>query len=616
MTNTFDVIVIGGGHAGIEASVAAAKMGCRTALFSMSIHTIGRLSCNPSIGGSAKGHLAKEIDALGGVMGVLADKSGLQFKTLNTSKGPAVWSSRSQNDKDLYPLFAQELLLSTPNLSVVNNNISEILITDGKVLGVITENGEKVFSKCVVLCSGTFLNGILYTGMNGIAGGRINEQSSISISRNLLSYGLKTGRLKTGTPPRIDRNSIDFTSLSEVGGDVSPKPFSFRTLSVKNILTCHQTTTSEQTHDILRKGFSESPMFSGLIAGKGPRYCPSIEDKIDRFSDKSSHQILLEREGTNTDSVYVNGFSTSLPRYIQEEGLHSITGLENCKVLKYGYAVEYDYFFPNQLTPSLETKIINGLFFAGQINGTSGYEEAAAQGIIAGINAALKVTDRPPFTLSRAESYIGVMIDDLINKESEEPYRIFTSLAEYRLLLRQDNAYKRLSNYGYSLGLLTHNEFSRIEHKENLTEKIIGLAQETKATPTSVNAYLDSITESQLVSTTNFNIIAKRQKVSLEALFAVTDTSLPFPVTIDMFEKAEIEIKYEGYIKRQLAEVAMFQESESKLIPKDINYSAIKSLSAEAREKLVKINPVSLGQASRIAGVSSTDLAVLMLYIR
>ena len=341
--NTFDVIVIGGGHAGIEASVAAAKMGCNTALFSMNIHTIGRLSCNPSIGGSAKGHLAKEIDAFGGVMGILADKSGLQFKTLNTSKGPAICSGRSQNDKDLYPLFAQELLLSTKNLTVVNSNIKEILIDKDKIKGVITETGETVLSKCVVLCSGTFLNGILYTGMNGIAGGRIDEQSSTSISRNLLSLGFKTGRLKTGTPPRVDRNSINFSMLSEVGGDTSPKPFSFRTSSVKNTLTCHQTTTSEQTHDILRKGFSESPMFSGLIAGKGPRYCPSIEDKIERFSDKTSHQILLEREGLHTDSVYVNGFSTSLPRNIQEEGLHSIVGLEQCKILKYGYAVEYDY---------------------------------------------------------------------------------------------------------------------------------------------------------------------------------------------------------------------------------------------------------------------------------
>lgn len=614
--NTFDVIVIGGGHAGIEASVASAKMGCKTALFSMNIHTIGRLSCNPSIGGSAKGHLAKEIDALGGVMGILADKSGLQFKTLNTSKGPAIWSSRSQNDKDLYPLFAQELLLSTKNLTVVNSNIREILIDKDKIKGVITEEGETVLSKCVVLCSGTFLNGILYTGMNGIAGGRIDEQSSTSISRNLLSLGFKTGRLKTGTPPRVDRNTIDFRQLSEVGGDSEPKPFSFRTSIVRNRLTCHQTTTSEQTHNILRKGFSESPMFSGLIAGKGPRYCPSIEDKIERFSDKTSHQILLEREGLNTDSIYVNGFSTSLPRNIQEEGLHSIAGLENCKILKYGYAVEYDYFFPNQLKPSLETKAINGLYFAGQINGTSGYEEAASQGLIAGINAALTVKEKPAFTLSRAEAYIGVMIDDLINKETEEPYRIFTSLAEYRLLLRQDNAYKRLSKYGFEFGLIDKKSYDVLDHKENLTQLLVTSAQGTKANPSSVNQYLEALGESKLAETTILSTIAKRQKVSLKELFKVANVSDSFPASNDLFEKAEIEIKYEGYIKRQLEEVEMFLQTESKLIPKDLDYTAIKSLSAEAREKLIKISPVSLGQASRIAGVSSTDLAVLMLYIR
>ncbi|MBS1536753.1 MAG: tRNA uridine-5-carboxymethylaminomethyl(34) synthesis enzyme MnmG [Bacteroidetes bacterium] len=614
--NNYDVIVIGGGHAGIEACIASAKMGCKTALFSMNIHTIGRLSCNPSIGGSAKGHLAKEIDALGGVMGVLADKSGIQFKLLNTSKGPAVWSSRSQNDKDLYPLFAQELLLSTQNLTLINSNIKEIIISGNRVKGVLTETDDIIYANCVVLCTGTFLNGILYTGLNGIAGGRINEQSSVSISKNLLNYGFKTGRLKTGTPPRINRNSIDFRKLNAVGGDITPTPFSFRTTNVKNTLTCHQTTTTEQTHDILRKGFNESPMFSGIISGKGPRYCPSIEDKIERFSEKNSHQILLEREGLSTDSVYVNGFSTSLPRYIQEEGLKSIGGLENCIILKYGYAVEYDYFYPNQLTPSLETKSVQGLFFAGQINGTSGYEEAASQGLIAGINAGLKFLGKPPFTLSRAEAYIGVMIDDLINKESEEPYRIFTSLAEYRLLLRQDNVYKRLSQYGFSLGLLSENDIIKLNHREYLSEILVTLAQETKTNPTVINSYLESIGETLITSTTPVNTIAKRQKSSLKALFESNNTHVPFPTDSNLFDKAEIEIKYEGYIQRQLAEIETFRQTESKLIPKNIDYQNIKSLSAEAREKLIKIAPISLGQASRIAGVSSTDLAVLMLYIR
>ncbi|MGA0833371.1 MAG: tRNA uridine-5-carboxymethylaminomethyl(34) synthesis enzyme MnmG, partial [Candidatus Kapaibacteriota bacterium] len=451
----FDVIVIGGGHAGIEACVAAARMGMRVALISMDKHTIGRLSCNPSIGGSAKGHLAKEIDALGGVMPKIADASGLQFKLLNTSKGPAVWSPRSQNDKDLYPLFAQHMILSTPGITIVSETVAEILVSGRTVIGVLTEQNEEIRGKRVIICSGTFLNGVLWTGQSCTEGGRIGERASHRISDLLESHGLQRGRLKTGTPPRILGRSIRYDGMKPHNGAEQPRPFSFDTREVRNRLACWATETTPRTHEILEEGFERSPMFTGMIQGAGPRYCPSIEDKISRFSDKSSHTIVLEPEAIDSESVYVNGFSTSLPQDIQLRGLRSIPGLEEAEILKYGYAVEYDFFYPYQLRFTLETKAIDGLYFAGQINGTSGYEEAASQGLIAGINAALSIKGEAPFTLQRSEAYIGVLIDDLVNKNTEEPYRIFTSLAEYRLLLRIDTVYDRLLPHGHSLGLVS-----------------------------------------------------------------------------------------------------------------------------------------------------------------
>ncbi|MFN8367143.1 MAG: tRNA uridine-5-carboxymethylaminomethyl(34) synthesis enzyme MnmG [Candidatus Kapaibacterium sp.] len=618
--NIFDVVVIGGGHAGIEASCAAARMGCNTALMSMDVNAIGRLSCNPSIGGSAKGHLAKEIDALGGIMPWLADRSGLQFKMLNRSKGPAIWSPRSQNDKDLYPLFAQRLLRTMPNLTLIQDNAIELLLYHDSVKGIVTKNGETILTKTVVLCAGTFLNGKMFTGLTATKGGRVGEQAAEKISDVLADYGFEKGRLKTGTPPRVHAKSIDFSKTSPECGDDEPVPFSHKTSRVKNVLACYATQTDQQTHDILRSGFERSPMFTGLIHGAGPRYCPSIEDKIARFSERTSHQILLEPEGLNTESVYVNGFSTSLPSDIQEQGLHSIPGLKNAQILKYGYAVEYDFFFPYQLKYTLETKNISGLFFAGQINGTSGYEEAASQGLIAGINAALKVQDKAPFTLLRSEAYIGVLIDDLVNKSTEEPYRMFTSLAEYRLMLRQDNAKHRLMKYGYEFGLVEKQYYDAFVQQANSQQQLQDLCNTLKITPTQMNGYLESIGDSLLFETVLLSTVVKRTTVSLPDVlqhlapsFEILDTLRKNQTTV---KHVEHDLKYEGYIKRHLQEIENFKVNESKLIPLNFNYNNVKSLSKEGRDKLIKHRPESLGQASRISGVSVTDVSILTLYLR
>ncbi len=590
----------------------------RVGLVSMDIDTIGRLSCNPSIGGSAKGHLAKEIDALGGVMPRIADASGIQFKMLNTSKGPAVWSPRSQNDKDLYPLFAKQMLLQTENLTVIQEMATEILVSGEHVNGIRTESGTEILAKAVILCSGTFLNAVMWTGTEGTAGGRVGERPSHQISDVLAHHGLAKGRLKTGTPPRIDGRSISTMGFVPHNGDEHPQPFSIRTKSVRNYLACWATHTTEETHAILRDGFDRSPMFTGLIQGSGPRYCPSIEDKISRFADKLSHTIVLEPEGLNTHSVYVNGYSTSLPADIQERGLRSIPGLETAKIMRLGYAVEYDFFFPYQLHFTMETKAISGLYFAGQINGTSGYEEAASQGLIAGINAALKIKGEEPFILQRSDAYIGVLIDDLVNKNTEEPYRIFTSLAEYRLLLRIDTVYDRLLPKGYELGLVPKSIHDRWQRSAEVDEMINHAVAASKVSPDAINPVLEGMNEDGVRETVSLATVARRPTVGLRTLLDV-GTTLP-PTLLDehadAVHRVETATRYSGYIEKQVREVERFREVESKLIPQGFDYLRVNSLSTEAREKLMRIKPASLGQASRIPGVSASDISILALYLR
>ena len=616
MTNSFDVIVIGGGHAGIEACIATAKMGCNTALISMSVDTIGRLSCNPSIGGSAKGHLVKEIDAIGGVMPLIADRSGLQFKMLNTSKGPAIWSPRSQNDKYLYPYYAQQILKETKNLTLIEGTVSQILCDNNTIKGIVLQ-GETIYCKALILCGGTFLNGKLYTGQEVTEGGRVQEKSAKGLSDSLSTFGLEIGRLKTGTPPRIYSSSVDFSKTNIECGDNPPIPFSHKSQRVKNSIVCYSTHTNENTHEILQQGFIDSPMFTGLITGRGPRYCPSIEDKIYRFQDRTSHQIVLEPEALQSNTIYVNGFSTSLPKDIQERALKTIPGLEHAIIEKYGYAVEYDFFYPYQLHYTLESRKIHGLYMAGQINGTSGYEEAASQGLIAGINAASKIKGLPELILSRADAYIGVMIDDLVNKSSDEPYRIFTSLAEYRLLLRQDNAFERLydktSVYGLHNGSQVH-ILQRLTAKNKMLSEIRNIKIDKETANTIYASVGESITKEseQLIS------MCKRPAITLSLIRENSSALNQWKGTTfdSILKQAEIEIKYEGYIARHLVEISKFKELENKLIPDNYDFSRVHSLSKESKEKLMKIKPISIGQASRIPGVSPTDISLLVIALK
>ena len=621
----FDIIVVGGGHAGIEAASAGARMGCYVGLVTMDRLALGRMSCNPAIGGTAKGHLVREIDALGGIMGLISDRTGIQFRMLNKSKGPAVWSPRCQSDRKLYSEEAYRIISPTPNLEIVEESAVEVITENGKVAGIKAKSGEEIFCKALILSSGTFLNGLMHTGLNKTSGGRFGEQPALGITESLAKLGFEYGRLKTGTPPRLKKDSINWAILEEQPGDENPQPFSHQTeLSQFPFLpqvSCHITYTDPAVHKILEKGFAQSPLFTGLIKGVGPRYCPSIEDKIVRFADKEHHQLFLEPEGLDSDQTYLNGFSSSLSAEIQLEALHKIVGLEEVEMVRPAYAVEYDFFPPQQVDLTLETKLIEGLYFAGQINGTSGYEEAAAQGLIAGINAALKIKGKPEFVLKRSEAYIGVLIDDLVTKSTDEPYRMFTSRAEHRLLLRQDNADRRLMKYGYEFGLISKDLYDEVDNREKTIINGINYCQSKKYHARDVNEFLVDSGSNEIDSTETISKLCKRPEFNLKQLLEFNGASSDSEAVALLndekaLEQAEIEIKYEGYILRQYEAVAKLEKYESTKIPVNFDFTKIKQLSTEGREKLNKVKPRSIGQASRISGVTPSDISILLVYLK
>jgi tRNA uridine 5-carboxymethylaminomethyl modification enzyme len=618
--NQYDVIVVGAGHAGCEAAAAAANMGCSTLLVTMNLQNIAQMSCNPAMGGIAKGQIVREIDALGGYSGIVSDKTAIQFKMLNKSKGPAMWSPRVQSDRMRFSDEWRTMLENTPNLDFYQEMVAGILAENGKIVGVKTSLGVEIKAKSVVLTNGTFLNGLIHIGDKQFGGGRAGESASFGITEDLVKLGFESGRMKTGTPPRVDGRSLDFSKMTEQPGDDVPEKFSYSNLTapLKTQRSCWMSYTSLEVHDILREGFDRSPMFNGRIKSLGPRYCPSIEDKINRFADKERHQLFVEPEGWTTCEYYINGFSTSLPEDVQFKALRSVAGFENVKFFRPGYAIEYDYFPPTQLQHTLETKLVEGLYFAGQINGTTGYEEAASQGLMAGINAALKVQNREPFILKRDEAYIGVLIDDLITKGTEEPYRMFTSRAEYRTLLRQDNADFRLTPKAFEIGLAKEDRLIRMEQKFSQSDAMVNFFRETSLKPEEANPILEAKGSAPMSQPDKMFKVFSRPQLDLEDFRKFKKVAAyieEHDLDQEVVEQAEIQVKYSGYIEKEKNNADKLTRLEDMVIPDNFNFDKIQSISIEAKQKLNKIRPRTIAQASRISGVSPSDISVLLIYM-
>ena len=618
--DVYDVIVVGAGHAGSEAAAAAANMGSKTLLITMNLQSIAQMSCNPAMGGIAKGQIVREIDALGGYSGIVSDTSAIQFKMLNKSKGPAMWSPRVQSDRMRFAEDWRLRLEGTPNLDFYQEMVSGLIVENHKVVGVKTSLGIEVRAKSVVLTNGTFLNGLIHIGDKNFGGGRAGERAATGITEQLVNLGFESGRMKTGTPPRVDGRSLDYSKMVEQPGDENPQKFSYldTTKVLEEQRSCYMTYTSEQVHDFLREGFDRSPMFNGRIKSVGPRYCPSIEDKINRFADKDRHQLFVEPEGWNTCEVYVNGFSTSLPEDVQFKALRSVVGFENVKFFRPGYAIEYDYFPPTQLMHTLETKLVQGLYFAGQINGTTGYEEAASQGLMAGINTSLKVQEKEAFTLQRDEAYIGVLIDDLITKGTEEPYRMFTSRAEYRTLLRQDNADFRLTLKGYKIGLASEKRLRRMQEKESKSDAFVQFFKDTSVKPEEANLVLEAKNSSPVKQQDKMFKLFARPNITIDDVRkfeAVENYIQTNNLDLEVLEQTEIQVKYAGYIEKEKNNADKLNRLENLKIPAGFDYTKLKSMSIEARQKLTNIQPVTISQASRISGVSPNDVSVLLVYL-